>query len=69
MCIFWNFKILREKKIVAVLLSIILLVGLFLLSQLFYLLEEMSDVCFLKAVIKQSQESLDYSKSLLLPIN
>lgn len=69
MCIFWNFKLLREKKIVAVLLSIILLVGLFLLSQLFYLLEEMSDVCFLKAVIKQSQESLDYSKSLLLPIN
>lgn len=69
MCIFWNFKILREKKIVAVLLSMILLVGLFLLSQLFYLLEEMSDVCFLKVVIKQSQESLDYSKSLLLPIN
>lgn len=69
MCIFWNFKILREKKIVAVLLSMILLFGLFLLSQLFYLLEEMSDVCFLKVVIKQSQESLDYSKSLLLPIN
>lgn len=69
MCIFWNFKILREKKIVAVLLSMILLVGLFLLSQLFYLLEEMSDICFLKVVIKQSQESLDYSKSLLLPIN
>lgn len=48
MCIFWNFKILREKKIFAVLLSIFLLVGLFLLSQLFYLLGEVSDVCFLK---------------------
>lgn len=69
MCILWNFKILREKKLFAVLLAIILLVGLFLLSQLFYLLEEVSDVCFLKAVIKHSQESLHYSKSLLLLIN